>query len=130
MFSSFNPYVILGVVAGVLALVAFAGYQGYTWGADRTTVKYEKQLSEIRQATADEVLRQQQANQRAQEQLLLTLNQLDLKNKALDKILLENQLEASKDPDAARSAISASSVRRLNKISDSSSHTEPRSNKR
>lgn len=118
---NFNPWIILGFVGFVLFASALSGGLAYKYGVNSTTVKYEKQLAEIRIATRVEEQRQETANRLAQEELARRLQQIHALNTSLDQLLLENSLEADKDPDAARSSISASSVRRLNKINDSGS---------
>ena len=97
------PY--LAVV--VIALTIY--YAGYRKGVDNTISLYEARIMEERTRIAAANIEALRLATETEQRLLERLSERDAKIKVL-------QAEASSDPDAHRRAISADSVRRINRI--------------
>lgn len=102
MFSSFKIYFILGAAA----LTFLSGtYAGYKIGNARYT-------SLINKIQAEHLRQIEEMNKRQKEATTI----LEDKNKQLEKVIEENEIQAESDPNASSGGISSSSVLRLNRI--------------
>lgn len=96
------PY--LAIVA--VALVIY--YSGYRSGVDNTTTKYETRIVEERARLVEANIEALRLAAETERSLLDRLNERDAEIVVLHR-------EAASDPDAQRRALSADSVRRINR---------------
>lgn len=108
----------LSLILGVLGLLAlsYVGYKVYDFGYSRAETKYLKEISEINRLSADLLKKQIEEHNAFVERQNKVLNSLRADRDRLDQIVKENEVEASKDTNAKRPAISKSGVMRLNRI--------------
>lgn len=102
-YIKYLPYVIL-VVVGLLG-----AWKAYDYGVDSTSLKYETFLK-------TEAERQKSLLNRIQAETRQRIVEHEDQIKELEKLLKENDNEASNDPNASRPALGIPSVQRLNKI--------------
>lgn len=119
MFPSI-PYFRL-IIAGVAALaIAFGLYLVYDAGYSRAAVKweakYELREAQIRQQTADEKIRQAQANAEAALLSAARIARLQADNAARDQKIKELSDEADADPDRDNACLSDGSRLRIDAI--------------
>jgi hypothetical protein len=103
---------LIGALAGVLVLAgtyAIADHRGY----QRAATAYTAQIATAR---ANEIERQDTANNVAKAAEAAAIAQMQADNDTLQNKIEELQREADQDPDAGRAALGSSSVRRINQI--------------
>jgi hypothetical protein len=104
----------------VFLALSFAVYKiydfGYSRAEDKVTAKYETLISDINKKSADLLNEQIAEHNEFVERQNEALNQLKAENKRLDTVIKENEIEAAKDANARRPAVSKSGVLRLNRI--------------
>lgn len=105
--------ILLGL--GIL-LLCLTHYKAYSFGV-------EHEHNRIAEATQAEMIRQQKANDEAQEVSEARIKALQESNDILNEKIEQNNLEAAKDPDAGRICLNASGVRRLNGVNTSEPKT-------
>jgi len=106
---------VVAVVGGLGGTYLWIDHQGYQRATNEWSAKYEKREAELATARADELKRQQDANDAAVAELQRVI---DARNKKdLEAAVLEDQLdiEAAKDPKARSIALDADAVARYNR---------------
>jgi len=113
---------LVGAV-GALALaglVLLAVNAVYNRGYDAASGKFKAEIAEMKAAAVEardkEASRQEAANNAAKARESQRIAEIEAENQSLEQRIKELADEASKDPDASRSAVSAPGVRRINKI--------------
>jgi len=107
-------YPIIGVFA--LVVLSFISYKIYDFGYSRAETKYIKEISEINLKSAELLKKQKDEHDRFVELQDKLLNNLRTKNTELEKVMRENEEQASKEPDRDEPGIGKSRVMRLNRI--------------
>lgn len=110
---------IVGAMAALLTLVGVylvADHRGY----QRATVTYTAEIAQMKAdaatARANEIERQDAANNAAKTAEAARIAQMQADATVLQTQIEELQREAHQDPDAGKPALGASSVQRINKI--------------
>ncbi|MDQ0558295.1 uncharacterized protein YlxW (UPF0749 family) [Rhizobium mesoamericanum] len=103
-----------------VGLVLLAVNAIYNRGYDAAAGKFTAQIAEMKAAaiaaTNAETERQDAANNAAKEREAARIAQIQAENQSLEDKIKELQREASKDPDAGKPVLGASSVQRINKV--------------
>ncbi len=107
--------VALGLVGGVYLYIDHQGYQRAT---QEWTIKYERREAELKQQTADELARQQAANDAAKAEEDAALEQLRQQQIAADLLRYQIEKEAALDPNHDNIALDADAVDRHNRRLD------------
>ncbi|NTG00179.1 hypothetical protein G6L30_08600 [Agrobacterium rhizogenes] len=109
----------------VIALVVTAAFAGtYAYGDHRgygrAELKYTAQIAQMKadaaQARADEIERQDAANNAAKATEAQRIAEMQADNQSLQDQIKELRNEAHQDPDAGKPALRAPSVQRVNKV--------------
>ncbi|WP_051264104.1 hypothetical protein [Rhizobium leucaenae] len=110
---------LIGALAAIAVLVgvyAYAHHSGYV----QAQAYYQGQIAQLKAdiatARANEIERQDTANNAAKAREAATIAQMQADNDTLQNKIEELQREADQDPDAGRAALGSSSVRRINQI--------------
>ncbi len=110
---------ITGVLVAVLTLAGVyfvADHRGYQRAATAYTAQIEQMKAEAATARANEIERQDAANNAAKQAEAQRIAQMQADADALQTQIEELQREAHQDPDAGKPAIGASGVQRINKV--------------
>ncbi|MGV1793834.1 hypothetical protein [Rhizobium sp. A37_96] len=110
---------IVGALAALLTLVGVylvADHRGYQRAAATYTAEIAQMKAEAATARANEIERQDAANNAAKTAEAARIAQMQADATALQTQIEELQREAHQDPDAGKPALGASSVQRINKI--------------
>jgi ABC-type transport system involved in cytochrome bd biosynthesis fused ATPase/permease subunit len=110
---------IVGALLSVLALVGVyfvADHRGYQRAATAYTAQIEQMKTDAATARANEIERQDAANNAAKQAEAARITQMQADANALQTQIEELQREAHQDPDAGKPALGASGVQRINKV--------------
>jgi predicted negative regulator of RcsB-dependent stress response len=110
---------VLGALAAVALLwgaYTYVDHQAYQRAAVEYQARLDTLVADYKTAKADEVERVARVNDATKAAEARAIAEMQVANDALTKQLQEQADEADKDPDAARPAFGADSVRRLNAI--------------
>lgn len=114
------PYLRLALAAlaaiAVVAAFAYTYQSGYSRAAASWQAKYELREAQIRQQTADEKIRQAQANAEAALLSAARIARLQADNAARDQRIKELSDEADADPDRDHACLSDGSRLRIDAI--------------
>jgi hypothetical protein len=113
---SLKLYLYAGAALVVILGLGFSHYKAYSHGVTVTENKYIKVIAEVNSKSADLLKQQKDEHDRFVEQQDKLLNSLKTKNSELNKIVRENEEQASKEPDRDEPGIGKSRVMRLNRI--------------
>ena len=113
--------VAIVIAAGLVLWAANSAYSRiYDSGYQAAAVKYEAQIAAEHAAAVTAALaeteRQDAANNAAKAREAARIAEIEAENQSLEDKIKELQREASEDPDAGRTAISAPGVRRVNTV--------------
>lgn len=108
--------VALLVVAAFGGTYAIADHRGYARAGAHCVAQIEQIKADAATARANEIERQNAANNAAKQAEAQRIVQMQADTDALQHQIEELQREAHQDPDAGKPALGASSVRRINKI--------------
>jgi uncharacterized protein YlxW (UPF0749 family) len=109
-------------VIALLAVGAFGStyavgdHRGYGRAASQYTAQIATMKEQAATARADEIERQDAANNAAKATEAQRISQMQADNQSLQSQVEELQREADQDPDAGRAALGSSSVRRINQV--------------
>lgn len=101
------PYALAALAA--LAVVWWIDHRAYQRGFDEASAAFSE-------AAAVERRRQEDINRRAWEQAQRDIETLTRQKEAADALIAQLRVEARKDPDAGRPALSVGSVRRVDSV--------------
>ncbi|WP_459456369.1 hypothetical protein [Rhizobium sp. No.120] len=110
---------IVGALLSVLALVGVyfvADHRGYQRAETAYTAQIEQMKADAATARANEIERQDAANNAAKQAEAARIAQMQADADALQTQIEELQREAHQDPDAGKPALGASGVQRINKV--------------
>lgn len=110
---------IVGALLSVLALVGVyfvADHRGYQRAETAYTAQIEQMKAAAATARANEIERQDAANNAAKQAEAARIAQMQADADALQTQIEELQREAHQDPDAGKPALGASGVQRINKV--------------
>lgn len=108
-----------GALAVVLLLAgtyALADHRGYQRAATAYTAQISAMKEQAATARANEIERQAAVNDAAKAAEARSIAQMQADNENLQSQIEELQREADQDPDAGRTALGSSSVRRINQV--------------
>ncbi|SCB49068.1 hypothetical protein GA0061102_10715 [Rhizobium miluonense] len=110
---------LAGALVAVLAFIGVyvvADHRGYQRAATAYTAEIAQMKADAATARANEIERQNTANNAAKAAEAARIAQMQADADALQHQIEELQREAHQDPDAGKPALGASSVQRINKI--------------
>ncbi|MFS8051569.1 hypothetical protein QD357_01960 [Rhizobium sp. BR 317] len=110
---------LVGALATVLLLVGvyvLADHRGYQRAATAYTAQIAQMKADAATARADEIERQDAANNAAKAAEAASIAQMQADNESLQNKIEELQREADQDPNAGRVVLDAPSVRRINQV--------------
>ena len=110
---------LISTIVAVLALAGVyfvADHRGYQRAATAYTAQIEQMKADAATARANEIERQDAANNAAKQAEAQRITQMQADADALQTQIEELQREAHQDPDAGKPAIGASGVQRINKV--------------
>ncbi len=119
------------LVGALVAVFAFVGVYvlGDHRGYQRAATAYKAEIAQIKAdaatARANEIERQDSANNAAKAAEASRIAQMQVDADALQHQIEELQREAHQDPDAGKPALGASSVQRINKVREPSAGAAP-----
>jgi len=108
--------IALLVVAAFGGTYAIADHRGYGRAEGKYTSQIEQMKADAATARANEIERQNAANNAAKQAEAQRIAQMQADAAALQTQIEELQREAHQDPDAGRIVLGAPSVRRINKV--------------
>lgn len=109
-------YLKIGVAVILLGGVIFGEVKIYDAGYNSAQRACESRLQAIKDASAREVAKEQEVNQKALSEAHKQVSQLQEENDNLNKELSDADVQAFKDHDAQRKCLGVDSVRRINSI--------------
>lgn len=117
-----SPFPTSWLVGALIAIALLAGtyavadHRGYGRAASQYTAQIATMKEQAATARADEIERQDAANNAAKATEAQRIAQMQADNQSLQSQVEELQREADQDPDAGRAALGSSSVRRINQV--------------
>lgn len=116
-----NKYTIGAIITiVVIGLIWTYGKVQYNQGYENRDIQAQIEIKDLRlkleEEKSDEIDRINKANRLAQENSTKRLLQIQVEKDQLEKLLEDQENEASKDPDSNRIGLGAPSVLRINKI--------------